>query len=201
MGEHPVSHPRLRHGRPRLRRAAAGRGEGQGGLQDDWLRRAGRQGRHGQPWRELHRRRRAGGPRRARGGRHARGDLRLLARRGVRLRRHLRAHPARRPPDARHLLHGGVRPRDSALHPRGLHGGARVHHLPRHHRGADPAHPGGGVGPQVRRGLLPGLLSRARGSWQPRLQDQEHAQGGGRRRRGGARAHQRGLRGGARGGA
>ena len=46
-----------------------------------------------------------------------------------------------------------VRARDRALPQGRLHGGARVHHLPRHHRGADPAHPGGGIGPQVRRGF------------------------------------------------
>ncbi len=44
-----------------------------------------------------------------------------------------------------------------------------------------------GSGLKCGEGFYLGLLARARGSWQPRLQDQEHAQGGGRRRRGGAR--------------
>ena len=46
-----------------------------------------------------------------------------------------------------------------------------------------------GIGPCVREGLLPGLLSRARGSRQSGVQDEEHAQGGGRHRRGRHRSH------------
>ena len=70
----------------------------------------------------------------------------------------------------RQLCPGFRHRRLQASDPR-LHRGPGIHHLSRHHGRAPEAHPGGGQRPQVRGGLLPGLLPGAHRSRQPGLQD------------------------------